>query len=121
MNNLDSTLPTKEERNWAMFCHLSSLLLFVGIPFGNIIGPLVMWLLKKDTSPYIDQQGKAALNFQISMTIYILISVVLIIILLGILMLVILGILDIILVVIAAIKSANGEDYRYPFTIQIIK
>jgi hypothetical protein len=58
-----------EERNWAMTCHLASFAGYV-LPLGNIIGPLVAWLMKRDEFPLVDDQGKEALNFQISMTIY---------------------------------------------------
>ena len=62
-----------EEKNvttWAMLCHLSALSTYIGVPFGHIILPLIIWLIKKDASPFIDEQGKESLNFQISMTIY---------------------------------------------------
>jgi len=57
-------------RNWAMGCHLAVLAVYMGIPFGNILGPLIIWLVKKDEFPLVDEQGKESLNFQISMLIY---------------------------------------------------
>ncbi|HKJ33078.1 MAG TPA: DUF4870 domain-containing protein, partial [Balneolales bacterium] len=57
------------DRQWAMLCHLGTLTGFV-IPFGNIIVPAVIWKMKKDVSPLIDEQGKESLNFQISLLIY---------------------------------------------------
>lgn len=121
MNEFGSTAFTKEDRTWGMLCHLSSLLLFIGIPFGNIIGPLVIWLIKRENSPFIDAHGKESLNFQISMTIYALISAVLVLVLLGIVMLIALAIADIILIIIASIKANSGENYTYPFTIRFVK
>src|ERR1700680_445708 len=59
-----------EARTWAMLCHLSSISGFIGVPFGHIVGPLIVWLVKKDQFPLVDDQGKESLNFQISMTIY---------------------------------------------------
>jgi len=59
-----------QEKTWGLFCHLSAFGLFVFPPFGNILGPLIIWLIKKDESPYVDKQGKESLNFQISFTIY---------------------------------------------------
>ncbi|MFH0736750.1 MAG: DUF4870 domain-containing protein [bacterium] len=112
--------PSKEERQWAMFCHLAGLAGFV-IPFGNIIGPLVLWMLKKDESSYIDFHGKEAVNFQISITIYIVISIVLIILLVGILFLIIIGILSIVFLVVAAIKANDGIYFQYPLAIRFLK
>jgi len=59
-----------QEKTWGLFCHLAAFGFFVFPAFGNILGPLVIWLIKKDESPYVDQQGKESLNFQISFTIY---------------------------------------------------
>ena len=110
----------KDENMWAMFCHLSALVGFV-IPFGNIIGPLIIWTVKKDEYPHVNDQGKEAINFQISITVYILISVLLIFVVIGIPLLIILGIFSLIMTVIASINANDGQKYRYPFTIQFIK
>jgi uncharacterized Tic20 family protein len=100
---------------------LSALLGLVLISFGHILGPLVVWLLKKNDDPFIDEQGKESLNFQISMTIYVIIAAILCVILIGFVLLGILIIADVVLVVIASVKASNGESYRYPFTIRLIK
>lgn len=110
---------TKDERTWAMLCHLSTLAGFV-IPFGNIVGPLVMWTIKKDEFPLVEDQGKEALNFQISMTIYIIVAVILILLLVGIPLLIGLGIFDLIVTVIAAINANDGVKYRYPLCIRFV-
>lgn len=102
-----------------MLCHLSALAGFI-IPLGNIIGPLVIWMLKKDDYPIVDDQGKESLNFQISMTIYIIVSIVLIIVLIGIALLILLGIFELIVIIIASIKANEGVKYRYPLTIRFI-
>jgi len=104
-----------------MLCHVIALCGFIGIPFGNILGPLVVWLLKREEDPFIDAQGKEALNFQISMTIYALVSLILIFILIGFVLLFAIAIVNIVLVIIASIKAYNGESYRYPLTIRFIK
>lgn len=111
----------KDSRTFGMLCHLLALTTYIGIPFGNILGPLVIWLLKRETSPFVDDQGKEALNFNISMTIYGFICAVLIFVLIGIFLLIILGIAHVILTILAAVKANNGEAYRYPFTIRFIK
>ena len=110
---------TKDERVWGMLCHLSALAFFI-FPFGNIIGPLVIWLIKKEEYPFVDEQGKESLNFQISITIYAIGAAILIIILIGIPLLIGLFIVDFILVIIAGIRANDGIHYRYPMCIRII-
>ncbi|MBN1354337.1 MAG: DUF4870 domain-containing protein [Candidatus Omnitrophica bacterium] len=111
----------KKERTWGMLCHLAALAGFMGIPFGHLFGPLVIWLLKKDEYPIVDEQGKESLNFQISMTIYALVAAVLIIILVGFVLLFVLAIFDLIAVIVASIKASNGEPFKYPFSIKFLK
>lgn len=114
-------MPSKQATNWGMLCHLSALLGLVLISFGHILGPLVVWLLKRNDDPFIDEQGKESLNFQISITIYVIIAAILCVILIGFVLLGILIIADVILIVVASVKASNGEGYRYPFTIRLIK
>jgi len=120
-----------------MLCHLLGFVAFLGIPLGNILGPLVIWLVKKDEDPFADACGKESLNFQISVTIYGLILaltgfVIMIpsafIPFLGILTMpavVLLGlafmIAVIVLVIIASVRASEGEVYRYPYTIRLIR
>jgi uncharacterized Tic20 family protein len=112
---------SKEEQNWAMACHLVALSGFI-IPFGNILGPLIVWLIKKDTMPLVDQHGKEALNFQITVTLAAIISFLLVFVLIGILLLVVVGLGALILTIMAAVKVSNGElNYRYPFALRLIK
>lgn len=108
-----------EEKNWAMACHLSALIGWV-FPLGWILGPLVVWLLRRTVYPFVDEQGKEALNFHISLLIYGIIAGVLCFVFIGFLLLPILGILQIVFVIIAAIKASNGDHYRYPLTIRFI-
>jgi uncharacterized protein len=110
----------KDQNMWAMLCHLSALAGFI-IPFGNIIGPLVIWLIKKDEFALVNDQGKESLNFQISMTIYYIISAILIIVLIGILLLIGLALFSLIMIIIAMVKANEGVAYRYPMCIRFIK
>ena len=111
----------KDARMWAMICHLAGLAGIV-IPFvGSIVAPLVVWQIKKDDYPFVDEQGKEAVNFQISMTIYGLISAVLTFICVGFFLLAAVVIVDLIFLLVAAVKANNGHHYRYPFTIRFIK
>jgi uncharacterized Tic20 family protein len=111
---------TQDERLWGKLCHLSA---FAGylIPFGNIIGPLVIWLIKKDESQYVDKHGKSSLNFEISITIYILISILLIFIIIGIPILIGIGVYHIIVVVIASVRAFEGQLYDYPLTMIFVR
>lgn len=110
----------KEARTWAMICHLSGFLFYVIPMIGHILGPLVIWLIKKDEFAFVDDQGKEALNFQISFTIYTFIAGVLCLLMIGILLLPVLFITQIVLMIVAAIKANDGEHYRYPLIIRLI-
>jgi uncharacterized Tic20 family protein len=120
-HNLIKKDDEKKAQNWGMLCHLIALVGFIGIPFGHLLGPLVVWLLKKNDYSFVNEQGKESLNFQISMTIYVFFAIILLIIKVGIVLLVGLAIADLILVIIASVKTSNGEYYRYPLTIRLIK
>ncbi|MGG6237835.1 DUF4870 domain-containing protein [Nodosilinea sp. AN01ver1] len=117
MNQLDSN---PESRMWAMLAHLSALSGFV-IPFGNIVGPLIVWLVKRNEMAFVADQGKEALNFNISMTIYMLVSGVLIFVLIGIPLIIVLGIAWLVLTILAAIKANEGVAYRYPLILRLVK
>ena len=112
---------TKDVQNMGMLCHLLAFAGYVVPPVGHIIGPLVIWLLKKDEHPFIDDQGKESLNFQISMTIYVFVSGILVFVFIGILLVFGLLIANVVLIIIASIKAAGGEYYRYPMTIRFLK
>ncbi len=111
--------PTADERLWGMLCHLLALAGYA-IPLGNVIGPLVIWLIKKDEMPFVDDQGKESLNFQISIVIYFLISIVLSIIIIGVFLAIAVAIFALVMIIIAAVKAQQGEYYRYPLTIRLI-
>ena len=112
--------PSKDERTWAMLSHFSALCMFI-FPFGNILAPLIIWLIKKDEMSFVQDQAKEVLNFQISMTIYLLISGILCFILIGIPFVIGLGIFNVIITIIAGIKANDGKSYRYPINLRLIK
>ena len=111
----------KQEHTWGMLCHLTALSAYVGIPFGHIVGPLVIWLIKKDELSFVDDQGKESLNFQISMTIYGLIAAILCFVLIGFVLIFVIIVVDIVLVILATVNASKGQPYQYPFTIRLIK
>ena len=121
-----------EERQWAMFAHLSALLggLLTSGWAGSIgcfLGPLIIWMVKKDTMPFVDDQAKEALNFNITVAIifFVLWAVTFLTLFIGgvltVPLMVIVGIAWLVLTVIASIKANQGERYRYPFTLRLVK
>lgn len=116
----EPAVPDNDARLWATLAHLAALAGYI-IPFvGNIVGPLVVWLIKKDESPFVDHHGKEAVNFQISMTIYVLAAAVSLFFLIGFVLVPVLVILQLVFMVIAAIAANKGEYYKYPMTIRLI-
>jgi uncharacterized Tic20 family protein len=109
-----------DAKTWGMICHLAS---FAGylIPFGNIIGPFIVWQLKKDTSEFVNYNGKESVNFQITVTIALIAAIPLILLVIGIFMLIAIPIIEVGLAIIAAVKASNGDRYRYPLTLRLIK
>ena len=113
--------PDKDACMWAMFCHLAGLAAYV-FPFaGNIILPLILWQIKKDQYPFVDSQGKEAVNFQISVTLYAIATIPLFLICVGPFLLGAICLAAMVLLIIAGVKANNGESYRYPLTIRFIK
>lgn len=114
------TRAKSDETMWAMFCHLGGLFGIV-FPFGNIIVPLVIWLVHRDKYPLVDDQGKEAVNFQISLSIYLIASALMILVVIGFVQLIVLLIFALVVTVSAAIQASKGGKYRYPFTIRFIQ
>ena len=114
--------PTKVERQWATGCHLIGLcgLLIPNLVLG-LIGTLVLWLIKRDEGAFIDDQGKEALNFQISLMIYLFACLMLTIVAIGFFLLLPLGIFAFVCIIIAAVKANEGTVFRYPGCIRFIK
>ena len=111
---------SSEVRNWCVLCHASALAGLFFHFFGHLLGPLVVWLIKRADSPEIDAAGKESLNFQISMLIYDIIAFILCFVLIGIPILIALWVLNTVFVIIASVKTSQGEFYRYPLTIRLI-
>jgi hypothetical protein len=112
--------PSKDEKTWGMLCHLSAFAGFI-VPFGGILGPLVVWLIKKNEMPFADDQGKESLNFQITIYIAALICIPLIFVLIGIPLIILVGLFWLIMTIVASIKANDGVHYRYPFALRLIK
>lgn len=112
-------VPTAEERQWAMFAHLAALFGLI-FPFGSILGPLVIWLIKKDTMAFVNDQGKEALNFNITVAIAAIVCWVLCLVFIGILLFPVLVIFWLVFVIIGTIKANEGTTYRYPFALRLV-
>ncbi|QEY59866.1 DUF4870 domain-containing protein [Pseudomonas sp. C27(2019)] len=111
---------SQEAKLWAMVTHFAAFAAFL-IPFGNIIGPVVAWQLKKDFHPFVAQNGKEAVNFQITIGIAAFIGIMLIFVGIGVFVLPVLGVYWIAMTIIGGVKANNGVAYRYPMTLRFIK
>jgi uncharacterized Tic20 family protein len=107
-------------RNTAVAAHLST---FAGlvVPFGSVIGPLAVWLTRRDRDPFIDQAGREALNFGISIAIYGSLVLVAALMLVGIPVLIVGVIAWVVLASLAAVKASQGQSYRYPLTMRLVR
>lgn len=114
---MESSLNLKQ---WTLITHLSGFAGFI-FPLGNIIGPLLIWLLKREQSPLLEEHAREALNFQISISIYAIIASILLVAVIGFVLLPILIVVQIALMIKAALAADRGEFYRYPITIRFIK
>lgn len=117
---MNDELARPQDRTWIILTHLTAVSLFIGLPFGNIIGPLVIWLIKKQDSPAVDAHGKESLNFQISMTLYTFLAGLSCFVFIGFVLLPAVLVANLVFIIIASIKASNGEFYRYPLTIRLI-
>lgn len=116
------------DNSLAVVMQLLGFAAFVFPAYGNVLAPLILWLIKRGDSPYLDRVGKEALNFQISFSIYMTVTIavgfVLLIFLVGILFFLLaaaMWVAWIILMIVAAVKTSNGEEYKYPFTIRLLQ
>jgi uncharacterized Tic20 family protein len=130
-------IPGKEVRNSAMFTHLAAFGSLV-VPFGNILGPLIVWQIKKDQSEFVDENGKESINFQITYTIVIFVLLglgagfaissgfrgfeggIAISIVFFIAIIILYALMALVFVIIASIKASKGEMFRYPMSIRFI-
>ncbi|MFP4068833.1 MAG: DUF4870 domain-containing protein [Opitutales bacterium] len=123
----------RNDHTMGMLCHLLSLVALIGVPLGNIVGPLIIWLIKRQEDPFVDACGKESLNFQISATI---VGAVLVLFMFPLMIVPLLGpllifmlmlalaalvIAVIVFAIIASIKASEGTCYRYPYSFRFIK
>lgn len=118
--NGHSPISNQDERQYAMFIHLSQLAGLI-VPILGWLVPLILWQVKKDTSAYINTNGKIVMNWIISCLIYAVVCYILVLILVGFLLLIALGICCLVFIIIGSIKASNGEIWHYPLSIRFIK
>ncbi|MDC3379521.1 DUF4870 domain-containing protein, partial [Planctomycetota bacterium] len=106
--------PTSEERTLAIFCHVSHF-------FVSFIGPLIIWLVKREESPYVDKHGKEAINFQLTMLLGMFVSFILMFVIIGFFTLMAIAIMNIVCSILAALKASEGGHYDYPMVIRFIR
>ncbi|MBN2431778.1 MAG: DUF4870 domain-containing protein [Acidobacteria bacterium] len=120
MTENPSILP-REARTLGLLCHVTA---FAGhiFPFGNIVGPLVVWLMKREEHPFVDEQGKESLNFQISITIYLGLSIVFAVVTCGFgaILTAAIGIFSTIMIILASIQAGEGKPFHYPLSIPFL-
>jgi len=103
-----------------MWGHLSALAGYV-IPLGGLFGPLILWLVNRDRHSFIDEQGKEAVNFRLTMYLYYMASLVLVLVVIGLALVPLLCLVDLLLIIVAGIRTSRGEHFRYPLTVRIIR
>ena len=104
---------SSEERTWAMIAHLTGLIGFVG--------PLIVWLVQKDKMPFVDDQGKEALNFQLTVLIAYAVAGATSCFGVGLVVFPVVFVANVVLCIMGGLKANQGESYRYPLTLRLIK
>ncbi len=111
---------TRDERQWAMLCHVSAMLMYVTV-IGGIVAPLIIWLLKKDEMPFVADQGRETINFQITILLALIAAVILMFVVVGFLLFWALLAFHFVVTIVAAVRVTDGVWYRYPFCWRVIK
>lgn len=108
------------DRSLPVLCHVLALAGLSGIPFANVLAPLLFWLWKRDVDPAVDEHGKESLNFQLSMTIYTIVAAVSIFVLVGFVLLPLVLVANLVLIIMASLEASKGRFFRYPVTIRFL-
>jgi uncharacterized protein len=114
------TVPTDNERTWAMLAHLAALFGLLVPVIGNALGPWLVWLSKRDESPFVASQAREAVNFNLTVSLAAILCSLLMLVFVGFLLGSALFIAWLVLTLVAAIKASEGEEYRYPFSLHFL-
>lgn len=112
--------PRSSDQTLPVLCHVLAFAGLTGIPFANVLAPLILWLCKRGVDPQVDEHGRESLNFQISMTIYGIVAALSIFLLVGLVLLPAVIIVNLVFIIIAAIEASKGKLYRYPLSIRFL-
>jgi uncharacterized Tic20 family protein len=115
------TAPTENERTWGMLAHLSALSGVVLWLLGCILGPLAVWIARRDQSAFVTEHAREALNFNITIVLAALVCMLLMLVFVGFILGTALFVVWLVFTLIAAIKASEGEHYRYPFSLRLVK
>jgi uncharacterized Tic20 family protein len=110
---------SSDERTWAILAHASAFAGFF-VPFGNILAPLLVWLIKREESEFVDANGKQALNFQMTWTVIIVFALFSLVVGVGLVLVPIVALAWVILVVLATVRASENEVYDYPLTVDLV-
>lgn len=113
-------VPDREERQWAMLCHVSAMLMYV-TAIGGLVAPFVIWLLKREEMPFVADQGKETINFQITILLALTVSVILMLVVVGFVTFWALLAFHFVITLVAAVKVTEGVAYRYPLCWRVLK
>jgi uncharacterized protein len=116
-----ASTPTQDERTWGLVAHLSAFAGFFAPVVGNVVGPLVVWLVKRDQSAFVEVEAKEALNFNITVAIGYCVCALFALVFIGILLGGALFIYWLVMTILAAVKAGEGVPYRYPFALRLVK
>lgn len=108
--------PNSDDKTMAILSHILAI-----VPGIGILGPLIIWLIKKDDSSYVAYHSKESLNFQITVILAYIVAAILVILLIGLVLFWVIGIVNVILVIVATVKASEGQLYRYPVNLRLIK
>lgn len=112
---------SSDDRTWAMIAHFSALAAFILPPIGGVLGPLIVWLAKRETSAFASEAAKEALNFNIAVLLGYLVCALLVFVFIGFLLAAALFVFWLVLTVVAGIRASEGLHYRYPISLRIVK
>ena len=121
MNTSVPPSASSDDRTWAMIAHFSALAALIAPPIGGVLGPLIVWLVKRESSAFVAEAAKEALNFNIAVLLGYLVCALLIFVFIGFLLALALFIFWLVLTVLAGIKAGEGAHYRYPISLRIVK
>ncbi len=108
-----------DDRTWGILVHAAAFVGFV-VPFGNVLAPLLIWAIKKDESRFVDENGKEAVNFQITWTALLFLSALSVLVVVGFVLLPVVALAWLILVVIAILRASDEQVYDYPLTLDLL-